>query len=47
MDLPLLWQVEEFPFAAAFFAAVVVTVHVLPATVLLRSIPDDLRIRAD
>ena len=25
MDLPLLWQVEEFPFTAAFFATVVVT----------------------
>ena len=46
MDLPLLWKIEEFPFATAFFAAVVVTVHMLPVFFLFRGIPDDLRVRA-
>ena len=46
MDLPLLRQTEEFPFTAAFFAAVVMAVHVLPSLVDARGIPDHLGIRA-
>ena len=44
---PLLRQIEEFPFSAAFFAPVVVTVPVLPAGVGLGGVPDDLGVRTD
>ena len=44
MDLPLLGQPGEFPVAAAFFAAVIMTVPVLPAAVFPGGIPYDLGI---
>ena len=47
MEIPLLREVKEFPFTAAFFASVVVGVHVFPSTAYLRSVPDNLRIRTD
>ena len=47
MDLPLLRKLKKFPFTTAFFAAMVVTVHIFPATVGLRGVPDDLGIRTD
>ena len=47
MNLPLLWETEELPFTAALFAAVIMPVHLFPTAVLLRRIPDDLRIRTD
>ena len=47
MYLPLFREAYEFPFSAALFAAVIVSVLMLPATVVLRSVPDDLGIRAN
>ena len=47
LDAPLLRKVKKFPFAAALFAAVIMTVHLPPAFVFLWGIPDYLRIRPD
>ena len=46
-DLPGLGQVEEFPAPAAFRAAVIVAVGILPASVLFFCLPDDLRVRTN
>ena len=43
---PLLGQVKEFPLAAAFAAAVIMTVGLSPLSAF-RCIPDDLGVRAD
>ena len=45
MDVPLLGQVKKFPLAAAFFAAVLMAVHVLPAPGVSGRVPDNLGIR--
>ena len=47
MEIPLLREIKEFPFTAAFFASVIMGVHVFPSTAYLRSVPDHLRIRTD
>ena len=47
VDLPLFWQLKEFPVAAAFLTAVVMTVLMLPAAVVSWGVPYDLRIRTD
>ena len=47
MDLPLLWEIKKLPFTATLFATVIMSVHLFPTAVLLRSIPDDLRVRTD
>ena len=47
MDLPLLWETKKLPFTATLFATVIMSVHLFPTAVLLRSIPDDLRVRTD
>ena len=44
---PLFRQIKKFPLAPAFAAAVVVAVHVFPAFMALRGIPDNLRVRPD
>ena len=46
-DLPLFREIEEFPFTAAFFTAVIVCVRMFPAFVCARCIPDHLRIRTN
>ena len=46
MNLPLLWKVKELPFSAALGTSVVMTVHILPATLFLRSVPYYLWVRA-
>ena len=46
-DGPLLGQIEKFPFAAAFAAAVVVSVHLLPAFVGPGRAPAHLGVRPD
>ena len=45
MNLPLFRKTEELPFTAAFSAAVIMTVHVLPSSVVSGRVPDDLGIR--
>ena len=45
MNLPLLRETEKFPFAAAFFASVIVSISGFPSLVCLWSVPDDLRVR--
>ena len=47
MNLPLFRETEEFPFPAAFLAAVIVAVHMFPSTLGFRGIPDNLRVRTD
>ena len=47
MEVPLLWQIKKLPFAAAFFASVIMSIHIMPATACLRGIPDYLRVRSD
>ena len=47
MKIPLLWEVKEFPFSAAFGAAVVVCIHFVPSRLCLWGIPDNLRIRTN
>ena len=47
MNLPLLREIEKFPLAAAFFTAVIMSVFVLPARIVLRGVPDDLRVRTN
>ena len=47
LNLPLLRKMEEFPFTAALFTAVIVSVFVLPSRILAGSVPDDLWVRAD
>ena len=44
---PLFRQIKKFPLAPAFAAAVVMAVHVFPAFMALRGIPDNLRVRPD
>ena len=46
VDLPLFRQTEKFPLTSAFFAAVIMSVHMFPSPVIFRSIPDNLGIRA-
>lgn len=45
VNAPLLRKVEEFPFSAALFAAVIVAIRMLPSAVIFWGIPDDLRVR--
>ena len=45
-DAPLLGQIEKFPFAAALFAPVVMSVSFAPADFRFRCVPDDLGIGA-
>lgn len=47
LDAPLLGQIEKFPFAAAFFAAVIMAVLLFPALVCPGRIPYDLGVRTD
>ena len=47
VDCPLFRQIEEFPFASALGASVIMAVHLLPASVFLGGIPDYLGIGAD
>ena len=47
MNLPLLRETEKFPFAAAFFASVIVSISGFPSLVCLWSVPDDLRVRTN
>ena len=42
MKIPLLWEIKEFPFTAALFASVVVSIHVFPSTAYLWGVPDHL-----
>ena len=44
---PLVGKIEDLPLPAAFIAAVVMSVGVLPASVRFGGIPDDLRIRTN
>ena len=46
-DLPFVRQIMEFPFAAAFFTAVVMTVRLIPAVFISLGVPDDLRVGTD
>ena len=46
-DGPLLGQIEKLPLAAALAAAVVVSVHPLPALVGPGRVPDHLGVRPD
>ena len=46
MKIPLLWEIKKFPFTAAFFASVVVSIHVFPSTAYLWGVPDHLWVRA-
>lgn len=45
MQIPLFWQIEKFPFAPSFVAAVVMGVPVFPAFVFFGGVPDDLGVR--
>ena len=45
MNIPLLRQIKELPFSAAFLTSVVMTIHMFPAFIRLRCIPDHLRVR--
>ena len=44
MKLPLMRQIKELPLTAATAASVIMSVHMLPATVFAGSIPDYLRV---
>ena len=47
MNLPLLRQIEKFPFSATFGASVIMSVHFTPAFFCFWCVPDHLGIRAD
>ena len=47
MNGPLLRKIKKFPFAAAFFTAMIVSVHFVPSGMFSWGIPDYLRIRAN
>ena len=47
MDIPLMRQIKELPLTASAAASVIMAVHMLPATVLTRSIPDNLWVRTN
>ena len=46
MDGPFLRKIKKFPLPAALGAAVIMSVHALPARFLFGGIPDDLWIRS-
>ena len=41
---PFFWQIKEFPFAASFFAPVIMSVQFVPVFICLGSVPYDLGI---
>jgi hypothetical protein len=47
MKIPLLGKIKKLPFSAAFFASVIMGVHIFPAPAYLWGIPDNLRVRTD
>src|SRR5699024_1883985 len=47
MYFPLLGKIKKFPFTAAFFAPVIMSVAVFPPAFSFRRVPDDLGIRTD
>ncbi|MCG4587583.1 hypothetical protein L0P56_19145, partial [Anaerosalibacter bizertensis] len=47
MKLPLMRKIKELPLTAATAASVIMSVHMLPATVFAGSIPDYLRVRTN
>ena len=47
MKIPLLGKIKKFPLSAAFFASVVMGVHIFPAPAYFWGVPDNLRVRTD
>ena len=47
VDLPLFRKIKKFPFSAALFASVIMSVRVFPSCIGPGGVPDDLGIRTN